>query len=176
MYVFRSCIFACPTWSLGTHNVHVSLQICHLYFSDFLNKGDEGVVPKIFDDTCVHTDVVWDGLHASVGCQGLLHYLHDLKEAFPDFNVNVLEMATCDTNGLWVSYEGTGTGLGTYHGHKGTHHASNFSGVNLFRFNKDRTKIIEVMVYRTAFAEDKEELKDKVSEGGFRELRIRRLL
>jgi hypothetical protein len=46
----------------------------------------------------------------------------------------------------------------------------------MFRFTKDRTKITEVMVYRSAFAEDKEELREKVPEGGFRELRLRRLM
>lgn len=34
----------------------------------------------------------------------------------------------------------------------------------------------QTVVYRSAFAEDKEELKEKVPEGGFRELRLRRLV
>ena len=152
------------------------IQMCHTYFHDFVNRGDESVVVKIFDEEAVHMDVVWDSMHPSVGVQGLAHYLHDLKEAFPDFHVDVVEMATCDMNSLWVTYEGSCTGLGEYHHHKPTHHTSNFSGVNLFRFNKDRSKIVEVSVYRSAFAEDKEELKEKVPEGGFRELRLRLLV
>jgi hypothetical protein len=71
-----------------------------------------------------------------------------------------------------VNFEGSATGLGTYHGHKGTHHANVFSGVNLFRFNADRSKITEIRVYRSAFAEDLQEM----SEGGFRELRLKRLV
>ncbi|KAI8103616.1 hypothetical protein M9435_004951 [Picochlorum sp. BPE23] len=146
------------------------------YFIDFVNKGDEAIADEIFDDNAVHMDLVWDPLHPCVGPEGLKHYLHDLKEAFPDFHVDIVDMATCDMNGLWVRYEGFASNLGEYHGHKPSHHTSTFSGVNMFRFTKDRTKITEVMVYRSAFAEDKEELREKVPEGGFRELRLRRLM
>ena len=83
----------------------------------------------------------------------------------PTFPVS---LRTGDTNSIWVSYEGCATGLGEYHGHKGTHHASVFSGVNILKFNADRSRIVDVAVYRSAFAEDREELRDRVPEGGFR--------
>lgn len=44
------------------------------------------------------------------------------------------------------------------------------TGVNIIRFNKDRSKIELVEVYRTPFSEDKEAI------GGFRELRLKRLV
>ena len=75
-----------------------------------------------------------------------------------------------------MTYEGSATGLGEYHGHKASHHTSPFTGVNIFKFNEDRTKIKEVIVYRSAFAEDRAELGEKVPEGGFRELRLKRLV
>lgn len=86
------------------------------------------------------------------------------------------QTSTGDTNSIWVSYEGSATGLGEYHGHKASHHTSNFSGINVLKFNEDRSKIKEVQVYRSAFAEDRAELGEKVPEGGFRDLRLRRLV
>lgn len=47
-------------------------------------------------------------------------------------------------NSVLVMYSGTATGLGEYHGKKPTRHTSAFSGVNLFRFNHERSKIIEI--------------------------------
>ena len=81
-----------------------------------------------------------------------------------------------DTNSIWVRYEGVATGLGEYHGHKASGHTNNFTGVNMFTFNADRSKIIKVDVMRTAFSEDREELQEKVPEAGFRELRLKRLV
>ena len=89
--------------------------------------------------------MVWDPTHPSVGPAGMKLYLHDLRTAFPDFHIDIGEIATCDTNAIWVAYEGVATGLGEYHGHKASHHNSNFSGVSMFRFNDDRSKISEVL-------------------------------
>ena len=75
-----------------------------------------------------------------------------------------------------MQYEGTATGLGEWHGQRPSHHTSSFSGINILKFNADRSKLIEVAVYRSPFAEDREELKGKVPEGGFRELRLKRLI
>jgi hypothetical protein len=149
-----------------------------VYFAGFLNKGDVDVAKDIFDDECVHIDVVWDSLHPSIGPKGLEHYLRDLKTAFPDFHVAVeaLDIAQGSTTSLWVSYEGSCTGLGTYHDHKATKHMSVFKGVNVFKFNDDRSKIVSVEVYRSAFQEDRAELVEVVKEGGFRDLRLQRLV
>jgi hypothetical protein len=182
------------------------VQVASTYFKEFLTRGNGEVASEIFADDVVHTDVIWDPVHPTVGVLGLQHYIHDLKLAFPDFWVLIKEIAVCeepaappsplaapptaapsptspthattagDTNSIWVSYEGSATGLGEYHGHKGSHHANVFSGVNLLRFTADRSRIAEVQVYRSAFAEDKEELRERVPEGGFRELRLRRLV
>jgi len=157
--------------------MHISVQMSHKYFVDFITQGNENIAEEIFSDECVHLDVVWDPAHPSVGTKALKQYLHDLKTTFPDFQVDIDEIATCDANGsLWVSYEGNATGLGEWkHQLKASHHSSHFTGVNLFKFNDDRTKIVEVRVYRSAFAEDKEEIKEMVPGGNFRELRLRRL-
>lgn len=115
----------------------------HKYFVDFLTHGNENAVPEIFSDDIVHVDEVWAAAHPTVGVEAMKHYIHDLKQSFPDFWVEIREIATCDTNQIWVSYEGAATGLGEYHGHRATHHTSSFSGVNIFKFNEDRSKIIE---------------------------------
>lgn len=106
------------------------------------------------------------------------HYLHDIKAAFPDFTVRIEQIAQQDTNSIWVKYEGSATGLGEYHGHKPSHHNNLFSGVNIIKFTHDRSRIAEVEVYRSAFAEDKTELGERelFNEGGFRELRLKRLV
>ena len=77
-----------------------------------------------------------------------------------------------------VSYRGSATNLGEYHHHRASHHASVFEGINLIKFTEDRSAITEVQVFRSAFAEDKHELaeKDIAGEGGFRELRLKRLV
>ena len=56
----------------------------------------------------------------------------------------VERVAPCDMNSVLVMYSGTATGLGQYHGKKPTRHTSAFSGVNLFRFNHERSKIVEI--------------------------------
>ncbi len=150
-------------------------DMAHRYFHDFLSAGDEAVAEELFDDASVHLDAVWAAAHPSVGAKAIRHYLHDLRAAFPDFTVRVTEMAAPDTTSLWVHYEGTATGLGAYHGHRASHHASAFSGVNVLRFSADRARIAQVLVYRSAFAEDRAELAERVPEGGFRELRLKRL-
>lgn len=120
--------------------------------------------------------MIWGAAHPTVGVASMQQYLTDIKSTFPDFHIDIKDIATCDTNSIWISYEGTCTGLGEYHGHRATHHSSSFSGVNIFKFNADRSKIVQVQVFRSAFAEDKQELGDKVPEGGFRELRLKRLV
>lgn len=152
------------------------VETCHKYFVDFLSKGAIDLAEDLFADDCEHVDNVWDPAHPTVGPAGMRHYLKDLRTAFPDFNIEIQEIATCDTNSVWVLYEGSATGLGEYHGHRASHHTSNFSGINIVKFNADRSKISQVQVYRSPFAEDREELKEKVPEGGFRELRLKRLV
>lgn len=124
--------------------VQQMVEKAHIYFSDFLTKGNESVAEDILDDSIVHKDMVWDPAHPTVGVQGMKHYVHDLKAAFPDFWVNIEQISTCDTNCIWVKYEGAATGLGEYHGHKATHHTSPFSGINVLKFNADRSKIVEI--------------------------------
>jgi hypothetical protein len=150
--------------------------VAHKYFVDFLTHGNENVASEIFAADCVHVDEIWASAHPTVGVEGMKHYIHDLKQAFPDFWVEIKEIATCDTNQIFVTYEGAATGLGEYHGHRASHHTSSFTGVNILKFNEDRSKIIEAHVYRSAFAEDRQELGEKIPEGGFRELRLRRLV
>ena len=50
-----------------------------------------------------------------------------------------------DTNSVWVMYEGSATGLGEWHGHRPSHHTSSFSGINVVKFNADRSKIEHIM-------------------------------
>lgn len=95
-------------------------------------------------DDCEHIDQVWDPTHPTVGPAGLRHYLHDVRSAFPDFCVEITEIATCDTNTLWVMFEGNATGLGEWHGHRPSHHTSSFTGVNIVKFNEDRSKITQL--------------------------------
>ena len=48
----------------------------------------------------------------------------------------------------------------------------------MIQFNKDRSKIKEIRVYRQPFAEDRMEMGEREGsgEGGFRELRLKRLV
>ena len=164
------------------------LQMVHKYFVDFLSKGNESLADELFSDDAEHIDQVWDPAHPTVGPAGMRHYLHDVKTAFPDFLVEIQDIATSktahfknqkshstaalpkfssssslynliywlmlspillmfpgDTNSLWVLFEGTATGLGEWHGHRPTHHTSSFSGVNIVKFNADRSKITQVL-------------------------------
>ena len=68
-------------------------QVAHKYFVDFLSKGNMAVAEEIFDEECEHLDVVWAPTHPSVGPEGMKHYLHDVKTAFPDFFVEINNIA-----------------------------------------------------------------------------------
>jgi hypothetical protein len=150
----------------------------HEYYANFLSKGQANLADKLFDDDAVHTDCVWDPSHPTVGPQGLRHYLADLRTAFPDFHITIDRIAIADMNCIMVSYSGEATGLGAYHNHKPSHHTSAFTGINMIQFNKDRSKIKEIRVYRQPFAEDRMEMGEREGsgEGGFRELRLKRLV
>lgn len=43
------------------------------------------------------------------------------------------EIATVNPTAIMVSYHGAGTGLGAYHEHRPSHHASVFEGINVIR-------------------------------------------
>ena len=148
------------------------------FFVEFVNKANKDVIADLFDDDVVHVDIVWGSTQPAVGHKGLAHYLDDLRSTFPDFHVGVdnLKLAQASLTSLWVRLEGNCTGLGSYHHHQAIKHANHFDAVVLFEFNKDRSRITHVEVFRTAFAEDKSELQTVVKEGGFRELRLKRLM
>lgn len=87
-----------------------------------------------------------------------------------------------DVNNIIVLWEGQATNLGEYHSHRPSFHNSTLSGTTIFRFNHDRSKIVEVrcylarcvcgvrpdfhcrhlhvqvVVYRMPFSEDRQEL------------------
>ena len=72
-----------------------AMQIVHKYFVDFLSKGHADLASEIFADDCEHIDQVWDPAHPTVGPEGMRHYLHDVRTAFPDFLCEIQEIATC---------------------------------------------------------------------------------
>ncbi|PRW20221.1 ester cyclase [Chlorella sorokiniana] len=154
------------------------VQLAHDYLIEYLTNKRAELAEQLFDEGVVHKDVVWDASHPTVGVEGMRHYLQDLSTAFPDFWVEIDQYATVDTNSIMVTYRGSATNLGEYHHHKATGHASNFEGANCFRFNHDRSRITHIDVYRSAFAEDLDEVGEKrqAQEGGFRELRLKRLV
>lgn len=78
-----------------SHRTQTLSQIVHKYFVDFLSKGNEGLADELFSDDCEHVDMVWDPARPTVGPSGLRHYLHDIRSAFPDFQVEIQEIATC---------------------------------------------------------------------------------
>lgn len=157
--------------------VQQMVDLAHSYFIDFLTNKRAELSEQIFSEEVMHVDVVWDPTHPTVGIQGMRHYLADLNTAFPDFWVEVDQYATVDTNSVMVTFRGSATNLGEYHNHKPTHHASSFEGCNILKFNHDRSRITEIKVFRSAFAEDLDELGERkmAEEGGFRELRLQRL-
>jgi hypothetical protein len=158
--------------------VQQMVQLAHDYLIEYLTNKRAELAEQLFDEGVVHKDVVWDASHPTVGVEGMRHYLQDLSTAFPDFWVEIDQYATVDTNSIMVTYRGSATNLGEYHHHKATGHASNFEGANCFRFNHDRSRITHIDVYRSAFAEDLDEVGEKrqAQEGGFRELRLKRLV
>ena len=75
-----------------------------------------------------------------------------------------------------MRWSGSATNLGRYHGAKASRHASALSGINLFTFSPDRSRLEEVLVYRTPLAEDRAQLEAFEAEGhGLHELRLHRL-
>lgn len=153
------------------------VELAHTYFMEFLTNKKVELADSLFAEDVLHRDVIWDPTHPTVGIEGMRHYLSDLATAFPDFFVEIDQFSTVDTNSLIVTYHGSATNLGEYHHHKATRHASSFEGTNTFKFNHDRSRITEIHVYRSAFAEDINEIGERMVEieGGFRELRLKRL-
>ena len=77
---------------------------------------------------------------------------------------------------VFVRWSGSATNLGRYHGAKASRHASALSGIDLFTFSPDRSKLVEVLVYRTPLAEDKVQLEAFEAEShGLHELKLHRL-
>lgn len=164
------------TEKFGDWRVKQMVDLCHTYFADFITKGKVELANEILDEDVVHIDIVWDASHPIAGVKGMKTYVSALRHAYPDFWVEIDQIGTCDVNSVFVTYEGSATNLGEYHSHKPSRHTSNFQGCNLIKFNNDRSKITEIKVYRSAFAEDKLELGEKEHEGNFREIRLRRLI
>ncbi|GAB4819953.1 hypothetical protein N2152v2_006999 [Parachlorella kessleri] len=153
------------------------VEMAHTYFAEFITKGNSELAGQLFDENVVHKDIVWDASHPIAGIGGMQKYVSALRGAYPDFWVEIDQIGTCDVNSIFVTYEGSATNLGSYHEHKPSRHTSNFQGCNLIKFNHDRSKITEIIVYRSAFAEDKLELGEKEVDGGnLREIRLRRLI
>ncbi|KDD73491.1 hypothetical protein H632_c2122p0 [Helicosporidium sp. ATCC 50920] len=155
------------------------VDLAKSYMTDFLSEGRTALAETLFDEAIVHTDPIWDPGNATVGVQGMRAYAEDLRAAFPDLALHIEELASPDTRSLVVLYAGHATGLGPYHAaEKASHRFSALRGAAVMRFDPDRSRIVRIEVFRTPFVEDRLELqmRDSLGDGGFRQLRLNRLV
>jgi len=100
-----------PTHARTLARTHARVLKVQCFFRDFVNNANKEVIEDLFDEECVHVDMVWGSTHPAVGHKGLAHYLDDLRATFPDFHVGVdnLQLAQASLQSLWVRLEGNFT-------------------------------------------------------------------
>lgn len=150
------------------------VESCHAYFSDLWSHGKLEVADELIDDECVHKNMIW-GEHLTVGPHALQKLVKATRQAYPDFWIKIDQVAVCDTTSVFVQWEGQATNLGSFHEHKPSYHQSTLSGVTLFKFNKDRSKMVEVVVYRQALSEEEHEQHEVALEDDLHTLHLARL-
>lgn len=131
------------------------VHLCHIYFSELWTRGDVSVANDILDPAFVHNDPVWRGSKLVVGPSAFKKFVKMMREGYPDLVVRPVEFSTSETTKVFVRWEGSCTNLGRIHGSEPSRHASSISGITTFSFNHERSRITEVVVYRSPTAEEK---------------------
>lgn len=135
------------------------VEKAHAYFHDLWSGGKAELANELFADSCVHKNMVW-GERLAVGPKAIGNLVRATRTAYPDFFVEVEQVAVCDTTSIFVQWSGKATNLGEFHEHRPSFHNSSLSGVTTFKFNKDRSKIEEIVVWRQALYEEEHELRE----------------
>ena len=139
-------------------------------------KQDPSTVDELLSDDFVHIDEIWSGTEVVAGLSNVKKFVARTREAYPDLAISVEDSGAAGAHRVFVRWSGSATNLGRYHGAKASRHASALSGIDLFTFSPDRSKLEEVLVYRTPLAEDKIQLEQFEAENhGLHELKLHRL-
>ena len=137
---------------------------------------DPSTVDALLSDDFVHIDEIWSGAEVVAGVTNFKKFVARTREAYPDLAISVEDSGSAGPHRVFVRWSGSATNLGRYHGAKASRHASALSGIDLFTFSADRSKLEEVLVYRTPLAEDRAQLESFEAEGhGMHELKLHRL-
>lgn len=137
---------------------------------------DPSTVDVLLSDDFVHVDEIWSGAEVVAGLSNFKKFVARTREAYPDLAISVEDSGAAGAHRVFVRWSGSATNLGRYHGAKASRHASALSGIDLFTFSPDRSKLEEVLVYRTPLAEDKVQLESFEAENhGLHELKLHRL-
>ncbi|CAD7699399.1 unnamed protein product [Ostreobium quekettii] len=152
--------------------VRQMVDVCGLYFGELWSRGNLAVADDICDAAFVHTDSIWNPSRLVAGPSAMKAFVRDTRAAYPDLVVRAVEYGTSDADRLFVHWTGSMTNLGRFHGHSATRQNTKVTGVSMMSFTKDRSKLVEVNVFRQPTREEKTEFADR--EGGF-ELHLARL-
>jgi len=145
-------------------------------FASPLPVQDPSTADALLSDDFVHVDEIWSGAEVVAGLSNFKKFVARTREAYPDLNISVEDSGSAGPHRVFVRWSGSATNLGRYHGAKASRHASALSGIDLFTFSPDRSKLVEVLVYRTPLAEDKVQLEAFEAENhGLHELKLHRL-
>lgn len=107
------------------------------YFRGVLTDADEATAREILAHDVRHVDMVRDV--AVEGLPAVLSSLRTVKSQFPELWVEATELGgTPSGDAAFAAFKGQAAG-----GQKP------FTGVDLFRFNASRSRITEVLVYRS---------------------------
>lgn len=141
-----------------------------------LSPQDPSTIDALLSDDFVHVDEIWSGAEVVAGKGNFRKFVARTREAYPDLAIAVEDSGAAGSHRVFVRWSGSATNLGRYHGAKASRHASALSGIDLFTFSQDRSKLEEVLVYRTPLAEDKVQLESFEAENhGLHELKLHRL-
>lgn len=160
----------------------------HTFFDAVWSKGHVAEADALLDPSFVHRDLCggWarsygDGAGGAtgvvVGPAAFKSLVQEVHRQYPDYWVEVQQVAVSDTNQLFVLWTSHGTQLEAPNDrvHTASYHNQLVSGVDLIRFNADRSRILEVNVFRQLSSEERHDVEGRSSHRDPLELKLARL-
>ncbi|GLC37360.1 hypothetical protein PLESTB_001595600 [Pleodorina starrii] len=185
------------------------VDTCHVYYSRLWSRGDIAAADALLDPKFVYRDlcspVGWVSPATDsalpptgmvVGPRALKALVEDVRTQYPDFYMEVEELAVSDTHRIFVNWVSHGTQLGpaspadsspaapsasstsgpasTAANAAPSHHNSSIHGVDVITFNHDRSRMLEVNVFRQLSSDERRDVERRLAPNPL-EIRLARL-
>ncbi|EFJ48802.1 hypothetical protein VOLCADRAFT_90664 [Volvox carteri f. nagariensis] len=193
------------------------VDTCHVYYSNLWSRGDMATADKFLDPQFVYRDLCsvsgWAQQSPSstlpltgmvVGPRAFKSMIEDVRSQYPDFYVEVEELAVSDKHRIFVNWVSHGTQLEAppaapadvstgpaawKHGRSlsptsahasvsaaapPSYHNNLVRGVDVITFNHDRSRMLEVNVYRQLSSDERRDVERRLAPNPL-EMRLARL-